>query len=323
MRLRAEQLVTSLEKSGLRQIYLISGDEPLQVMESADILRNHARQEGYDERIVFEVTAGFEWNTLLDATATGSLFSQKRIIELRLGNTGPGRDGSDVLVKYCDNPPADDLLIITSSKLDKQAQKTRWFTALEANGVCIAVWPIAPEQLPAWIKERARQKGRHIETIAASFIAEQVEGNLLAAKQEIDKLCMLVNRDTINMDDVTSAVADSSRFDVFELTRCALAGDAIRTLHMLEGLKGEGFEAGKIYPPLMWDLRRVCLIAFQLQQGTPLDKACAICSIMVLTANSISLYDRCFCFCAMISINSDLVINQPQMTMYPFIISVA
>lgn len=275
MRLRAEQLLTSLKKSGLRRIYLISGDEPLQLMESADILRNHARQEGYEERIVFDATTGFEWNTLLDATATGSLFSQKRIIELRLGNTGPGREGTDILVKYCDNPPADDLLIVTSSKLDKQAQKTRWFTALEASGICIAVWPIAPEQLPAWIKERARLKGRHIESIAATFLAEQIEGNLLAAKQEIDKLCMLVKGDKINMDDVISAVADSSRHDVFELASSALSGDTVRTLHMLDGLKGEGFDPGKIYAPFMWDLRRVCLIAYQLQQGASLDKACA------------------------------------------------
>ena len=272
--MRAEQLAASLKKTGTGLIYLISGDEPLQVMECADTLRNHARQEGYEERIVLDATAGFEWNTLLDATATASLFSRKRIIELRLGNTGPGREGGNVLVKYCDNPSTDDLLIITSSKLDRQAQKTRWFTALEANGIYIAVWPVAPEQLPAWIKDRARQNGRNIENMAAMFIAEQVEGNLLAAKQEIDKLCLLVNRDEINMDDAIAAVADSSRFDIFELTRCALAGDVARTLRMLDGLRSEGFEPGKVYAPLMWDLRRVCVIAYQFQQGLSLDKAC-------------------------------------------------
>ena len=270
--MRAEQLATSLKQSGLRPIYLISGDEPLQIMECADVLRDHARQEGHHERIVFDPTTGFDWNTLLDETATASLFSSKRIIELRLGNSKPGKEGGDVLVSYADNPSADDILIITSSRLDKQTQKTRWFTALEKTGAYIPVWPPETSQLPAWISDRVKSKGKKIDAVSTTFIAEQVEGNLLAAKQEIDKLCLLVNRDNIILDDVISAVADSSRFDVFELTRAALAGDSIRAVRMLDGLRGTGFEPGNIYGPLLWDLRRVCLIAYTFNRGIALDK---------------------------------------------------
>ena len=270
--MRAEQIATSLKQAGLRPAYLISGDEPLQVMECADILRNHARQEGYHERIVFDPATGFDWNTLLNETATASLFSSKRIIELRLGNSKPGKEGGNVLVNYADNPSADDILIITSSKLDKQTQKSKWFTALEKTGAFIPVWPLEPGQLPAWISDRVKSKGKKIDTDAAMFIAEQVEGNLLAAKQEIDKLCLLVGRDKITLDDAISAVADSSRFDVFELTRSALAGDCNRAVRMLDGLRSAGFEPGNIYGPLLWDLRRVCLIAYTFNQGISLDK---------------------------------------------------
>lgn len=271
--MRAEQLAASLRQSGLRPVYLISGDEPLQIMECADILRDHARQEGYHERIVFDPTTGFDWNTLLDETATASLFSSKRIIELRLGGNKPGKDGGNVLVSYTDNPSADDILIITSARLDKQTQKTRWFTALEKTGVYIPVWPPEPDQLPAWISGRIKSRGKKIDTDAAMFIAEQVEGNLLAAKQEIDKLCLSVKKDQIILDDAISAVADSSRFDVFELARSALAGDGTRAVRMLDGLQNAGIEPGNIYGPLLWDLRRVCLIAYTFNQGSPLDKA--------------------------------------------------
>ena len=274
MRLRADQLANNLKQSGrLWPIYLICGDEPLQVMECADTLRHHAKQEGCEERIIFDAAAGFEWDTLLNETATASLFSCKRIIELRLGNIKPGKEGGAVLENYAENPPPDDVLIITSTKLDKQTQKTRWFTALETSGIYIAVWPIAPDQLPSWIAERVKLKGRKIDNVTATFIAEQVEGNLLAARQEIDKLCLLVNRDEITMDDVIPAVADSSRFDIFELTRAALAGDGGRTIRMLDGLRSEGVEPGNIYMPLMWELRRVCLIAYSFNRGEPLDKA--------------------------------------------------
>jgi DNA polymerase III subunit delta len=273
MRLRAEQLTASLKRSDLVPIYLISGDEPLQVMECADILRNHAKQEDYQERVVFDATTGFDWETLLNEIATASLFSSKRIIELRLGNSKPGKEGGSVLINYAENPPPDDLLIITSSRLDKQTQKTRWFTALDAAGMYIPVWPVEPAQLPAWITARVQSKGKTIDTAATMLIAEQVEGNLLAAKQEIDKLCLLVDRDEISMDDVISAVADSSRYDVFELTRSALTGDSIRAVRMLGGLRSVGMEPGNIYAPMMWDLRRICLIAYAVNQGDSLDRS--------------------------------------------------
>lgn len=272
MRLRAEQLAANLKKSGLAPIYLISGDEPLQVMECADAIRQHAQQQGFEERIVFDATGSFDWNSLLNEVSALSLFSSKRLIELRMGSAKPGKEGGSILAQYAGNPPADNVLIITAERLDKQAQQTKWFGALDKAGVTAQIWPIDSAQLPVWIQTRVAKQGKQINITAATLVADRVEGNLLAAKQEIDKLCLLINKPEITADDVLAAVSDSTRFDVFELIETALTAKTAKTIRILHGLRSEGVEPGNIYGVLMWELRRLCSMAYLVKTGTPIEK---------------------------------------------------
>lgn len=271
MRLRAEQLSSRLNSKGLDPVYLISGDEPLQMLECADSIRRYALDKGFEERVVYTVNRDFDWNTLLADTANISLFSSKRLIELRMPDGKPGREGSAALAEYAADPPADNVLIVTTARADKQAQKSKWYTALDKAGVSISIKQIDAASLPGWIKQRVRQQGKSISLSAAEFIAQQVEGNLLAARQEIDKLCLLVTSDCIELDDVTNIIADATRFNVFTLVVSAMSGNLSRTQRMLNSLRSEGVDAAGIYGPLMWELRRLCTIAFQADNGVPLD----------------------------------------------------
>jgi len=271
MRIKAGQLSASLKNKPLAPLYLISGDEPLQLIECADQIRHGARTQGYEERLVFDVEPGFDWNLILQETATASLFAPKRIVELRLGENSPGKEGGAVLTQYAARPAPDTVLIISSARLDKQAQKTKWFSALDQAGVSIQVWPLTPDELPAWIRQRLSARGRAIEEQALALFAEQVEGNLLAAIQEIDKLCLL-SSSTITMADVTHAVADNARYEVFALLEAAMSGDAGRCVHMLAGLRAEGLAPAEIHGPLLWEFRRVCSMAAQAATGTAPEK---------------------------------------------------
>jgi DNA polymerase-3 subunit delta len=272
MRLRAEQLSSYLTRNGLAPLYLVSGDEPLQLMECVDEIRSHARKQDFAERLVFEVETGFDWNTLLTETATLSLFSPKRLVELRLGDTSPGKEGGAVLAQYAEKPPADTVLVISAGKFDKQAQQTKWFTALDRAGVVVQVWPLTPEQLPKWIGERLRTRGKTIDPEVVALLAEQVEGNLLAASQEIDKLCLLADGDRITAADVNNSVSDNARYEVFSLLESAMAGDARRCARMLSGLRTEGLEPINIHSPLVWEFRRVCSMASQMAAGSSPDQ---------------------------------------------------
>lgn len=272
MRLRAGQLSSSLNRTGLAPLYLVSGDEPLQILECVDEIRGYARKQDYAERLVFEVEAGFDWNILLTETATASLFSPKRLVELRLGDTSPGKEGGAALTRYAEKPPADTILVISAGKFDKQAQQAKWFTALERAGVVVQVRPLTPEQLPEWIGERLKTRGKTIEPEALALLAEQVEGNLLAASQEIDKLCLLMEGARITAADVSNSVSDNARYEVFALLEAAMTGDARRCARMLSGLRAEGLEPINIHAPLLWEFRRVCSMASQAAAGSTLDK---------------------------------------------------
>ena len=275
MRLRAGQLTSHLKQSGLAPVYLISGDEPLQVLECADEIRHVAKSQGFDERIVFDAEKGFDWNLLLEESANMSLFSSKKLIELRLNNAKPGNEGGAVLSQYSDAPPPDNVLVITSGKLDRATQNTKWFKALDNAGITIQVWPVDAQQMPAWIQQRVKQQGKTIDQTAAAIIAERVEGNMLAAKQEIDKLCLLINKPEITENDILSAVADSARFDVFEMLAVVQSGQPERAVRMLQGLQEEGVEAAKIYGALMWEFRQLCSMAYMLSTGVPMEKVFA------------------------------------------------
>lgn len=272
MRLSADQLAPSLGRKGLAPIYFISGDEPLQVLEAGDEIRRFARGQGFEERIVMDVSKTFDWRSLHDAGANLSLFSSSRLIELRMNGFKPGKEGGLALAEYAGQPPDDTVLVITSEKIDGKAQQGKWFKAVDKAGIIIQVWPVSPARLPAWVQQRIRREGKQISADAASLIAERVEGNLLAARQEVDKLCLLVDKDHIDIDDVLAVVADSTRYDVFALVVDVFSGNIDRTLRMLHSLHKEGVEPLAIFGAFMWEFRRVCSMAYQIESGQPREK---------------------------------------------------
>lgn len=242
MKIRPDQLSQQLEKN-LAPLYLISGDEPLQVMEATDQVRAKARELGYSERTVMDVDKDFDWNSLTAEASNLSLFAEKRILELRIPTGKPGKPGGAALSEYASRPAEDTVLIITAGKFDKASTNTKWYKALDALGITMQCWPVESHALPRWIEERCISKGLHPDKEAVRLLVDRVEGNLLAAAQEIEKLCLLVDSPQLNAQQVSDAVADSSRFSIYDLGDAALSGDISRTSHIVYGLQAEGIEA--------------------------------------------------------------------------------
>lgn len=273
MKLAPAQLGKHLQGS-LAPVYVISGDDPLLCQEAADAIRIAARQQGYDERQVFSADANFDWGSLLLAGASMSLFAQRRLLELRLPSGKPGDKGAAALIEYCSRPAEDTVLLISLPKLDGSAQKTKWGKALVegAQTQFVQIWPVDANQLPQWIRQRLSQAGMSANQDAVELIAARVEGNLLAAAQEIEKLKLMAEGGQVTVETVQAAVADSARFDVFGLVDAILNGEAAHALRMLEGLKGEGVEPPVILWALSRELRLLANLAQQFGQGIPLDK---------------------------------------------------
>ena len=269
MRLKSEQLPAHLNRPELLPVYYVSGDEPLQLQEAGDLIRARARELGHDERIVLEMDAGFDWGRLQEAGANLSLFSSKRIIELRLGDHKPGREGGAALAAYAAGHSPDNLLLLTSGRIDRKAQQAKWFKALEQCGCCIQVWPVEPAELPGWIMARCRRQDKRITRETAALIAQRVEGNLLAAQQEIDKLALLVDQEEIGGEAALNMVVDSARYDVFDLIENVFRGEPERVSRMLRGIRNEGIEALNVYGALMWGFRRAGAIAHEIARGKP------------------------------------------------------
>ena len=272
MQIKPELLISTLERSKLSPIYLISGDEPLQIMEVSDAIRAQARYQGVTERILLEVDAGFNWNSLLQEATNLSLFSTKRLIELRLGNKKFGTKGSQILIEYVQNLNENNILLILMGPLDRQAQQAKWYKVASKAGIVVPVRHININYLPDWICRRVKKYGKQISSDNAYLIADRVEGNLLAASQEIEKLCMLVSGKEINADKIFETVSDSTRFNVFFMLDSAYAGDTKRAIRMLRGLASEGAEPIAVYGALMWSYRRLCSIAYHYYSGTQLAK---------------------------------------------------
>ena len=251
------------------------GDEPLQINEAGDTIRAKARELGFTERQVFSVETGFDWNALLSASNSLSLFAEKRILELRLPGGKPGDKGSKALLEYCVRPPEDTVLLIVSAKIDAQSQKTKWFKALENTGAVLQTWPVAIRQMPGWIEHRMRAKKMRPAKDAVVLLAERVEGNLLAAAQEIEKLYLLYGEADITTDTVLASVADSARFSIYDLADAALEGDASRTTRILEGLKLEGIEPVLILWALTREIRSLCIMANEINSGSSIDQVLA------------------------------------------------
>ncbi|WP_349431709.1 DNA polymerase III subunit delta [Methylomarinum sp. Ch1-1] len=251
MRLKLEQLSSALQKS-LAPIYLLCGEEPLQIGEAADEIRTFARQAGYSVREVLSVEGNFDWQQLSDEADSLSIFAEKKIIDLRLPTGKPGTDGAKALLAYCERLPADTLLLISCGRLASAAQKSRWFQAIDKAGAVIQVWPLQGPDLVQWLQRRGQKKGMQIVPEALKLLASRIEGNLLAAAQEIEKLYILHGAKPISRQDVEDLVADSARFDVFKLQDSLLAARSNRGVKILNGLKAEGVAE----PVVLWALSR-------------------------------------------------------------------
>ncbi len=274
MKLSPAQLGKHLQGS-LAPVYVVSGDEHLLCQEACDAIRAACRQQAFSERQVLSVESGFDWGQLLEAGANLSLFAEKRLLELRIPNGKPGDKGAAALLHYLARPAEDTVLLISLPKLDGSTQKTKWAKALiDGKDVqFLQVWPVDAAQLPQWIRQRLSQAGLAADQEAVELIAARVEGNLLAADQEIEKLKLLAEDGRVTADTVQAAVADSARYDVFGLIDAALQGHPEHSLRMLEGLRGEGIEAPVILWALARELRLLANIAQQYAQGVPLERA--------------------------------------------------
>jgi DNA polymerase-3 subunit delta len=274
MQLRLDALEAHLAK-GLARLYVVYGDEHLLVQEACDRIRAAARAAGFTERSVFTVERSFDWSTLLGASQSMSLFGDRQLVELRVPTGKPGKEGGEALktLASADNP--DVLMLVTLPRLDAATQKSAWFTALLEAGAALRVDPVERAQLPNWVGQRlalqnqrvaAGEEGRR----ALAFIAERVEGNLLAAHQEIQKLALLYPAGTLTLDQVQDAVLNVARYDVFKLNEAMLGGDVGRLARMLDGLKGEGEAAVLVLWALTEELRMLLRVKRGLAAGKPL-----------------------------------------------------
>jgi DNA polymerase III subunit delta len=253
LRLNSDQLPAALAR-GLAPVYLVSGDEPLLVGEAADAIRAAARKAGYADRQVFFIDRSFSWDGLRSASQSLSLFAERRLFELRMPSGKPDK-GAAQLAQLAELPPPDVVCVIVTDKLDKKITDSPWVRAVEKHGVWVPISPVATGALPGWLRARAKALQVEIEPAAAQLIVDRVEGNLLAAKQELEKLSLLADGAPISSELVLRSVGDSARYDVFQLAEAAAAGDAQRAMHVLLGLKSEGVEPTLILWALLRELR--------------------------------------------------------------------
>lgn len=270
MRLRADQLNRHLQQK-LAPLYYVCGDEPFQMQESCDAIRLSFRDNGFTEREVMQVDRSFDWQELLSSANSMSLFAEKKLIELRLSSPKPGDAGSKALRAYVENLNPDTALLISSPKVDASTQKTKWFKELESVGVILQLWPLDSQQLPYWIEQRLKKHGLNADRDAVALIAERVEGNMLAAAQEVDKLALLVSNENISAETVAKVVADSSRYNVYNLADHALAGRAREALRALNGLRAEGSDTLHILWALSRDIHLLSDANYACQQGQSID----------------------------------------------------
>jgi DNA polymerase III subunit delta len=262
MQLRGGDLEADLAR-GLRPLYVIHGDEPLLALEAADAVRAKSRASGYAERVVLLAERGFDWSQLAMSAAGMSLFGEKKLIELRIPTGKPGTDGAAAIEAHCQRLPPDATTLVTLPRLDRQGQGSAWFGALGAAGTIVNVYPVERAKLPQWIAARLARQNQHAGTEAIEFLVECVEGNLLAAHQEIQKLALLYPEGKLTLDQVRDAVLDVARFNVYQLTEAMLGGDASRLARVLDGLAAEG------EPPLrvLWVMSEDIRAALKLQAG--------------------------------------------------------
>jgi len=242
-------------------------------MQLGDKLREYARNNGYDERQVLIANEEADWSAFREAADSMSLFAEKRIIELRLPTGKPGRNGSEVLKQYCANPASDVLLIITSAKLDRGGSSSAWFKAIDKAGVTIAVYPIEPARLNRWLSDKLSEHGLTATSETVSLITERVEGNMLAAAQEVERLALLYPKGELSADQVLAAVADSARYSIGDLVQSVLSGNSARAIRVVRGLRDEAVAPVLILWALSQEIRSGARAAEAHEQGVGVDAA--------------------------------------------------
>lgn len=267
----ANKLEAELKRS-VSPLYIVSGDEPLLVQETCDLIRSCLRQAGYLERELFHVDAGFDWQQVLFSANSMSLFAEQKIIEIRLQSASPGDKGIAVLKSFAESPPDGTVMMLVAPRLEARTLKAKWFQTIERAGTFVQLWPIELREMPNWINSRFRKAGLTATRDAVDAMVQRIEGNLLAAVQEIERLKLSSIDGKVDLQQVQDGVADNSRYDVFALVDAAVGGDPVRTLKVVRGLHLEGAEMLYIVAMLSRELRGLVMMAEELKAGS-LDSA--------------------------------------------------
>jgi len=278
MQLRPEHLAAALER-GLKPLYTVHGDEPLLAQEAGDLIRHAARAADFSERKVFNVTgAHFDWSGLLGASMAMSLFAERQLIEIRIPSGKPGKEGSEALQRYCESLSDDVVTLIHLPRLDRQQLGSAWFAALDGAGITVRVDTVERHALPQWIARRLAAQGQRVQDGEAgaqtlAFFADRVEGNLLAAHQELQKIALLYPPGVLSFEQIEAAVLNVARYDVFKFAEAVLAGQTPRVLRMLDGLRAEGEAPVLVHWTLAEDIRALKRVKDAVDQGKPMPMA--------------------------------------------------
>jgi DNA polymerase-3 subunit delta len=272
MRISADDLPRELKRA-CAPLYTVFGDEPLLAFEAGDRIRARARADGCSEREVLIAEQHFDWSLLKASGASGSLFGSRRLLDLRIPGGKPGVDGGQALTDYCARLPDDAVTLITLPEIDWRSQKSAWFSALEQAGVMVEAKSVPRAALPEWLDRRFKAQDQRVDPRGLEFIADKVEGNLLAGFQEVQKLALLFGSGDITFEQVKDAVLDVARFDLFELGPIVMAGDAQRYARMLEGLRGEGAAPPLVLWSISDEIRALARVLAGLAAGQPLPQA--------------------------------------------------
>lgn len=273
MKLDPKQLGAALART-LAPVYVVAGDEPLLIQEALDAIRAAARQRGFHEREVLDVEKSFDWSRVAQACDSLSLFASLRIVELRMPGGAPGVEGSKVLLKLAERPPQDVLFIVVCGALETKQRNSPWFAALESAGASVYAWPIDSAKFEPWLDERLRAAGLKPDAEALQLLAERTEGNTLAAAQDIAKLALLFPNAAIGVEQVREAVADSARFDAFDINERMLAGDAAGVVRSLGHLREEGVEVLELLGALTYGLRQWANVQAAFAGSGDVQRAC-------------------------------------------------
>ena len=306
MRIKQPDLAAQLQRE-LMPVYLVSGDEPLQLMESADIIRQHCQGSGVTGREIYHVdNKSFDWNEILAESNSLSLFAERKLLEVRLSTSGPGKEGGAAIRALLEQPNPDNVLLITMAKIDRASQNSKWFKAIDKAGAVIQVWPLNGRDLHRWITQRLQNAGISADREAIELIMTRVEGNLLAARQEVERLALLAGSGTLSGPEAARLVADNARYNVFELGEKALAGNGESALRAMRALKAEGTDATVVLWSLNREVRRLCSLHAAANNGVNFGNACSALCIWkqqeslyrsalsrVSPSDSVSLLQRC------------------------------